>query len=334
MNYGTILPGAEYILKTKSISKLARKRLEWLDWYRSHGSNAELTCRHFGISKSVFYRWKNRFNKRNLTSLEGRSTKPKRIRKENTDPQIVDKILALKAKYPRWGKAKIHPVLLFQNPGIEISESSVGRVLKRRGLINIYGINNKHRRKTNCRYIKKQRAKRADRDLFPGHQVQIDVKYYRVDTVWYYRFVAIDTKTRIKFSKVYSVKTSGAGSSFLTAIQEKFPFLITGYQTDNGSEFLDKFHQWTLDNHVNHFFTYAYTPQMNGRVERVIRTDTEEFWDFVEPNPDLSELNALAEEWDFVYNNIRPHMSLGNMTPMAYYASINLKKETVLDVLN
>jgi len=183
-------------------------------------------------------------------------------------------------------------------------------------------------------YIKKQRAKRADRDLSPGHQVQIDVKYYRVDASWYYRFVAIDTKTRIKFSKIYSVKTSSVASNFLISIQTKFPFLITGYQTDNGAEFLDKFHQWTLDNHVNHFFTYAYTPQMNGRVERVIRTDTEEFWDFVEPNSDLAELNTLADQWDYVYNNIRPHMSLGNMTPMAYYASIKLNAETVLDVLN
>jgi len=333
MKYGTILPGAASLSRLKSISKEAQKRLEYLDWYRSHGNNAELTCRHFSISKSVFYRWKNRFSNRNPVSLESVSTKPKTVRKECIDPEIIAKILQIKAQYPRWGKAKTHPLLIEQNPGIVISESSVGRILKRRGLINIYGINNKHKRKTNCVYIKKQRAKRLERDLFPGHQIQIDVKHYRNIDMWYYRFVAIDTKTRIKFHSVYSVKTSNVAKEFLVDIDIKFPFPIKTYQTDNGSEFLDKFHKWVEDNHRTHFFTYAYTPQMNGRVERVIKTDTEEFWDFQEPNNNLIELNKLAQEWDYVYNNIRPHQSLGNMTPMKYYESIKLK-ETVLDVLN
>jgi transposase InsO family protein len=322
MKYGTILPGAASLARLKSVSKEAQKRLEYLDWYGSHGRNAELTCRHFGISKSVFYRWKNRFSKKYLPSLESRSRKPRNVRSEMVNPDVVSKILALKAEYPRWGKAKIYPILLSKNPEIAISESSVGRVLKRRGLVNIYGINNKHSRRTKCMYIKKDRAKREDRDLSPGHQIQIDVKYYRVDALWYYRFVAIDTKTRIKFQVVYSVKTSGVAELFLVEIDKKFPFVISGYQTDNGPEFLDKFHRWVENNHRKHFFTYAYTPQMNGRVERVIRTDTEEFWDFQEPNPDLVEINALAESWDYVYNNIRPHMSLGNLTPMKYYASI------------
>ncbi len=325
MKYGTILPGAASLSRVKEVSKEALRRLEYLDWYSSHGSNAELTCRHFGISKSVFYRWKNRFSKNHLPSLESHSRKPKSVRRETVDPDVVSKILALKSKYPRWGKAKIHPVLLAQNPEIAVSQSSVGRVLKRRGLVNIYGVNNKHHRRTNCVYIKKSRAKRVERDLSPGYQVQIDVKHYRVDTVWYYRFVAIDTKTRIKFSKVYSVKTSGVGEDFLVEMDSKFPFTISGYQTDNGPEFLDKFHRWVEASHRDHFFTYAYTPQMNGRVERVIRTDSEEFWDFQEPNTDLVEINALAESWDHIYNYIRPHMSLGNLTPMKYYA--NIKQE-------
>jgi len=109
MKYGTILPGAASLSRIKSISKEAQRRLEYLDWYRSHGNNAELTCRHFGISKSVFYRWKNRFNSKNLLALESNSTKPLNTRKETIDPAIVSKILELKSKYPRWGKAKIYP---------------------------------------------------------------------------------------------------------------------------------------------------------------------------------------------------------------------------------
>ena len=41
-----------------------------MDWYQTHGKNAEGTCRHFGISKSVFYRWEARYNPYNLKTLE------------------------------------------------------------------------------------------------------------------------------------------------------------------------------------------------------------------------------------------------------------------------
>lgn len=335
MKYGKVIVGAASFSRIKSISKEAQIRLYWLDWYREHSCNAELTCRHFGISKSVFYRWKNRFegSKKDLASLESVTSKPHHVRHETIDYEIVSKILKLKDKYKRWGKHKILVVLLEENPDIKISESSVGRVLKRRGLVNIYGAGAKKRKKSNI-YIEKTRAKREDRDLSPGHQVQIDVKYYRVETSWYYRFVAIDTKTRIKHHKVYFSKTSSIGEAFLREIEKLFPFPIEGYQTDNGSEFLKEFHAWIEDNHRNHYFTYAYTPQMNGRVERVIKTDTEEFWDFQDPDANLDELNKLAREWDFVYNHIRPHQALDDKTPMQYYASIKSLEGTVLKVLN
>ena len=245
MKYGKVIIGAASFSRIKNISKEAQIRLYWLDWYKDHRKNAELTCRHFGISKSVFYRWKNRFkaSKKDLASLESVTSKPHNVRHETIDYEIVSKILKLKDKYKRWGKHKIWLLLLEESKDIKISESSVGRVLKRRGLVNIYGAGSKKRKKTNI-YIKKLRATREDRDIKPGHQVQIDVKYYRVEPYWYYRFVAIDTKTRIKFQVVYTVKTANVGEMFLKEIESLFPFPIEGYQTDNGAEFLKEFHAW------------------------------------------------------------------------------------------
>ncbi|MCK4487005.1 MAG: helix-turn-helix domain-containing protein, partial [Desulfobacterales bacterium] len=40
------------------LSKRARQRLKWFDYYQSHAHNARLTCRHFDISPQTFYRWK------------------------------------------------------------------------------------------------------------------------------------------------------------------------------------------------------------------------------------------------------------------------------------
>src|SRR3989344_6078640 len=68
MRHYNILP--KDLVRTASLSKDALKRLWWMDWYQTHAKNAEATCRHFGISKSVFYRWKNRYKRFNLKTLE------------------------------------------------------------------------------------------------------------------------------------------------------------------------------------------------------------------------------------------------------------------------
>ena len=42
------------------LSRDAKRRLEWIEWYRAHGSNARRTCRHFSILPDTFYRWLRR----------------------------------------------------------------------------------------------------------------------------------------------------------------------------------------------------------------------------------------------------------------------------------
>src|SRR4030065_2050462 len=53
-----------------TLSRGAKQRLRVLDWYHTHGGNARLTCRHFGISPDTFYRWKRRYNPWDLPTLE------------------------------------------------------------------------------------------------------------------------------------------------------------------------------------------------------------------------------------------------------------------------
>jgi hypothetical protein len=53
MRHYNILPIS--VIQNASLTKGGLKRLSWMDWYFSHGENAELTCRHFGISKDTFY---------------------------------------------------------------------------------------------------------------------------------------------------------------------------------------------------------------------------------------------------------------------------------------
>src|SRR3989344_3742001 len=97
-NYGTIVPKLNQIRTTTTLSKAAKQRLKWMEFYASHGHNARLTCRHFGISPDVFYRWKRRYQPRHLASLEDDtgSRRPKHVRQPKTDPTIIARVKQLR----------------------------------------------------------------------------------------------------------------------------------------------------------------------------------------------------------------------------------------------
>ncbi len=118
------------------LSKKARQRMKWFDYYNSRGHNGRLTCRHFDISPQTFYRWKRRYNPKHIASLENRSHRPRRLRQPTYSPELVEAVLKLREEYPRWGKDKL--VVLLQDKGVSCSASMVGRIihrLKERGVL-------------------------------------------------------------------------------------------------------------------------------------------------------------------------------------------------------
>lgn len=129
--YGSVLPGSARIGRIVALSREAKQRLKWIDYYYKHGQNGRLTCRHFGISPDTFYRWKRRYNPKNLSALEDdRSSRtPRQLRQPQTDPKIVKRIKQLRETYPRWGKKKLWKLL--EREGYHTSISTVGRTLNR-----------------------------------------------------------------------------------------------------------------------------------------------------------------------------------------------------------
>src|ERR1700733_4085248 len=66
------------------LSPAAKKRLDWMLHYAKR-QNVSLTCRYFGISRRVFYKWLRRFKPTDLYTLEEHSRAPfKRRFKEYT----------------------------------------------------------------------------------------------------------------------------------------------------------------------------------------------------------------------------------------------------------
>ncbi len=91
------IPYAGYPARgAKVLSRAAGQRLRWMDHYESHGRNAALTCRYFGISRQTFYRWRRRYDPQDLSRLEERSHRPHRRRqKRKKAEELKQKIAAL-----------------------------------------------------------------------------------------------------------------------------------------------------------------------------------------------------------------------------------------------
>ncbi len=108
-------------------------RLKWFLYAIEHDDNVSLACRHFGIARSTFVRWWNRFDAQDPSSLEETSRRPHTVRAPETDAAVVELIRALRMQHPTMGKVGIH-ALLRDAHGVTVSVSTVGRVIARHKL--------------------------------------------------------------------------------------------------------------------------------------------------------------------------------------------------------
>ena len=106
-----LVPKYFRLSKVPVVSRAANVRLDWFDFYNSHGNNAALTCRHFGISRKTFYKRKGVYDPRHIVSLEDRSRRPKKLRQPTWSPELAQAMLKLREENPRWGKEKLAPLL-------------------------------------------------------------------------------------------------------------------------------------------------------------------------------------------------------------------------------
>jgi transposase InsO family protein len=298
----------ERVWSEKDLVRRANRRLAVLQHAEEVSGNVAATCRYYGISRNIFYRWKRRYDDEGLEGLKDRSSTPHHC-PTVTQPEVVGKIIHLR----QHGPLKI-AMYLQRYHDVSISQSGVWRILKRLGM---------NRLPASQRYKRhKQRWKRYEKQR-PGHHLQIDVKFIEPITTGphrrkrYYQYTAIDDCTRLRVLRIYPRSDQKTAIQFLDYTLSRLPFSVEKSQTDNGAEFQSAFHWHALDQGIGHTYIRPATPRLNGKVERSHRIDSEEFYRLLDGVviDDAGVFNDRLKEWEDYYNFHRPHGSLGGQTP-------------------
>jgi len=316
----------------KRRSRPAQARLQWMLFYFFNGRNASRTCRRFGISRQTFYRWKRRFDRHDLTTLEARSHRPRKVRQPTWTVELAERLLSLRKQYPRWGKDKL--AVLLRREKCTVSTSMVGRILgdlKRRGALHEppkSAVLRQARRKLRNRPWAIRKPKHWP-IAQPGDLVEIDTKEIRMrGGVLLKHFSARDVVSRWDVVEVHRRATSLAAARFLDTLLDRVPFPVKALQVDGGSEFAAEFEEACQQKQLPLFVLPPKSPKLNAHVERSHRTHNEEFYEVQAESDQLPVLNRQLRRWENTYNCVRPHQSLAYLTPLEFIArwKLNLRK--------
>jgi transposase InsO family protein len=281
-----------------------KARESWIKCYQDLGSvsKAALKC---GVPRSTLYRWIKRFEEGGKDSLVGLSRRPKHLAKLKVNEKLVALIKLIRTEY-KFGPQSISTHLLRKH-GIELSDSSIWRVLKAEGIPNIK------------KYRKKDDIIRYSKDI-PGERVQMDVTKIGPKC---YQFTAVDDCTRLRTLRLYPNKKAESTVDFLGHVLDTFEFPIHRIQTDWGTEFFNDLFQGEL---MDHFIKFRpikpRSPHLNGKVERSQLTDKSEFYNTVPRSEKNMDLAPRLLEWQNFYNHKRPHSSLKGKTPYERYQEL------------
>lgn len=319
---GMVVPKLGSVKATISLSKQAKQRLQWIDYYHAHGRNARLTCRHYGIAHRTFYRYYQRFKVHGLKGLESLSQRPHKVRQPLTPLPVVDTIRRLRRTNPEFSKYKLS-VILKRDYGYSLSVSSVGRVISRYHLFFTPPVRRKGSpgRRLSITRIRKPRDFRPTQ---AAQLIEVDVKHLPGLGNKHYGFVALDVFTKQASVYVSTTISSAQGAlAWKRASHELGLTANTRVLTDNGSENLGAFAELLQDLNLTHYFARPHTPKDKPHVERFIGTLERECLQWGGIASDKQDQQQTINSWLDKYHSYRPHQALGYLTPNEYRAKLD-----------
>jgi len=241
-------------------------------------------CKAFGISRSVFYYRKQRYDRHGI--LKSRSKRPKHTRE--TSHEIIEKIGELSGMRS-WKAARISRELSKQ--GIRLSERTVRKYIPRQ-------------------VEPKPRRKYPPRQYDRLKQLQLDIKgRIYIGKQKLYPIGIIDRGTRVALTEL---KPSFKAENIIAACKR----FINTYgkpatiKTDNHRCFTSKtFNSWLEKEAIHHRYIRRKSPWQNGYIESFFKTLQTEF---LKENyfTTIHEAYGKMEEFINDYNTLRYHTAI------------------------
>ena len=173
-------------------ARKVKARLRMLQHAQRISGNVSQTCRFFGVSRALFYIWKERHERHGVAGLRDLPRRPHNIR-FRIPPEIVSLILRIREER-RYGAVRVS-LYLQRHYHAYVSPTTILKIF--------------HRHHVGPVSQKKYRPgpKPPDAPLqVPGRSVQLDVKFVpRVGRARqrFYQFTAIDEATRFRVLRIY-----------------------------------------------------------------------------------------------------------------------------------
>jgi len=325
------------------LSKEAKKRLRWMHvLYYECNNNVTQAANKVGVSREWLSKIKTKFEKsdKNPRSLEPKSRTPHNTsNRERIPKNTEEKILEVRDEYG-WGERKIVKIL-DRDHQIKTSKNTVNRYLHKHDKIDP----KLSRRSEKAWQEKKEREKEKEvslkvkyrpptkiKDYLPGALMEKDMKLvpkidkppcfngkYHSKENFYYQHTFIDSFTRIRAMELSIEPNSMEAIQSYNLINKRMPFEVATINTDNGGENGKDFSKKLRQDEIFHFYSRSGTPTDNPRVERSHLTDEKEFYGRGNIYKTFEEQKKALRSWEHIYNYVRPHQALGQLTPMEFY---------------
>lgn len=266
-----------------------------------------------GVSVPTARKWLARYLAEGELGLKDRSSRPRRSPR-SIKPEKALAILELRRR--RLTHARIASAL-------EISKSTIGRVLARAGLSRLSDLEPKepivryeHERPGDMLHIDTKKLGRIHRTgkRIPGSP------YRSIGAGWETLFVAVDDHSRVGFTDLYPDEVTTHAVQFLdnaVAYYKSLGVRVRRLLTDNGSAFRSKgFAAACQRLGIRHVFTRAYRPQTNGKAERFIQSALRE-WAYGFAYKHSIERASMLDRWIHHYNWHRPHQGINGVAPIS-----------------
>ncbi len=327
------------------LSEEAKKRLRWMYIvYYECDNNVTCAANKINISREWLSKIKSKFEQHNRDprSLEPQSRAPKRTaNRQRISQEAEDKIIEIRDEYG-WGKDKIQ-ARMERHYKIKIGSSTVNRYLHKHLKISPRisqrnkkaWVEKKAREELRGKEINlevKYRPPSKLKDYAPGALIEKDMKLvptigkkpvksskFHLKDHFNYQHTFIDTFTRIRAMELTEEPDSQSSQLAYLKIKQRLPFPIACLNTDNGGENEKDFKKQTTQDEIIRFYSRSGTPTDNPRVERSHLTDEVEFYNRGNSYRKFREQKQALNKWEYVYNYIRPHQALGNLTPREFY---------------